>query len=479
MVLSPTALLQLAQTAALALVILLDRELASVARIELGVFLAHSGNAGKSRPALQGGFQLRELLRRAAGINLDAPVAQISGVAANAQLLRFAQGEHPVAHTLHRSGNKIFARVLLVRHECCIVAERRAVLRRAERETCRPGPRCAKLVPLRKRRKAAIERVSRIQLFMIGASVSSGLRFAQYAVLCGGACFCASAAPAQEGPLTPPPEHNVRRVGTEPAPPAPPAIAPEEIIRRFAQKEDQYIVARTGYGYKKTVRLQEFAPDGQPAGQLLLVTEAVRTADGRVRERTVEKPQSTLQYLEMGPEDFQQLARMPAYPLVTANLGKYDLKYLGKEKVDELDCYIFQAKPKAVERAVRYFDGIVWVDTQYLEVVKTYGRWVNDLGDTRTPTMPFSIFETYREDVDGKYWLPDYMRSDATLNLKDQNVNVRLVVKWTDLKPLAAAAPADATPGAPTPSPNPPQPSAPTPTPPAPTPTPTAKPNRL
>lgn len=247
---------------------------------------------------------------------------------------------------------------------------------------------------------------------------------------------------AQSGPLTPPPEHNVRRVGTEPVPAAPPALPPEEIIKRFSQKEDEYFTARAGYTYKKTVRLEEFGPDGKQSGQLQVVTEATLGANGKLRERTVEKPESTLQYLQMGPEDFQQLARMPAYALLTGNLSKYDLKYLGKEMVDEIDCYIFQVKPRAVERAQYYFDGIVWVDAQYLEVVKTYGKWVNDLGDMRTATMPFAIFETYREDVDGKYWLPNYMRSDATLNLKDQNVNVRLVVKWTDYKPISAAAPA-------------------------------------
>lgn len=247
---------------------------------------------------------------------------------------------------------------------------------------------------------------------------------------------------AQSGPLTPPPEHNVRRVGTEPVPAAPPALPPEEIIKRFSQKEDEYFTARAGYTYKKTVRLEEFGPDGKQSGQLLVVTEATLGANGKLRERTVEKPESTLQYVQMGPEDFQQLARMPAYALLTGKLSKYDLKYLGKEMVDEIDCYIFQVKPRAVERAQYYFDGIVWVDAKYLEVVKTYGKWVNDLGDMHTATMPFAIFETYREDVDGKYWLPNYMRSDATLNLKDQNVNVRLVVKWTDYKPISAATPA-------------------------------------
>jgi hypothetical protein len=301
------------------------------------------------------------------------------------------------------------------------------------------------------------------------------------AVGCGSLLLLCTTAHAQgAGPLTPPPDHNVRRVGTEPVPPAPPALPPEEIIKRFSQKEDEYLAARAGYTYKKTVRIEEFAQNGQPAGQLLLVTEAMRGDDGRVREKTVQRPESTLQYLEMSPEDFQQLARMPVYPVVTANLAKYDLKYLGKEQVDEIDCYIFQVKPRAVDRTPRYFDGIVWVDAQYLEVVKTYGRWVNDLGDTHTPTMPFSTFETYRDDVDGKYWLPNYMRSDSTLNLKDRNVNVRLVVKWTDYKPFGAAPPADANPASPqAPGANPTAPANATPTPtapapsPAPTPTPT------
>lgn len=257
---------------------------------------------------------------------------------------------------------------------------------------------------------------------------------------------------AQQGPLTPPPEHNVRRIGTEPVPPAPPSVPPEEIIKRFSRKEDEYLAARAGFTYQKTVRLEEFGPDGQHSGELSLVIEGKPGPDGKIYEKTVERPQSTLHYLEMGPEDFQRLARMPAFPLTTGQLAKYDLKYLGKEKVDEISCYIFQVKPKAVERANYYFDGIVWVDDEYLEIVKTYGKWVNDLGDMHTSTMPFSIFETYRENVDGKYWLPDYMRSDDTLNLKDMNVPVRLVIKWTDYKPVSAAAPDAAQPPPPAPT---------------------------
>jgi hypothetical protein len=252
-----------------------------------------------------------------------------------------------------------------------------------------------------------------------------------------------------QGPLAPPPEHHVTRVGAVAEPEAPPALPAEEIIRRFSQKEDEYLVSRTHYTYRKTIRIQEFGSDGQPAGEFVLVTQPMRDAEGKLFEKVVEKPVSTLPHLILRSEDVEGLQRVPAFPLTTAQLAKYDLKYLGKEQVDEIDCYIFQAKPKVVERAKAYFDGIVWVDAKYLEVVKTYGKWMTDQGEMRSVAdLPFSLYETYRENVDGKYWFPNYSRSDGTLVRKNLEIPVRLVIKWTDFKPMPAGAPAAAPPAA-------------------------------
>jgi hypothetical protein len=248
---------------------------------------------------------------------------------------------------------------------------------------------------------------------------------------------------AQEGPQGPmeaPAEHHVSRIGTEPEPPAPPSLPVEEIIRRFSQKEDEYLKSRSNYGFRKSVRIQEFGPDGGAIGEFLRVTEYQKLAEGRVAMRAIEKPQSTLQGVYFAPEDLDALDRIPAYPLTSGQLAKYDLKFIGRELVDEVDCYIFQVKPRMVERAKAYFEGVVWVDAQYLEVVKTYGKWVTEQGDTRgIAQLPFSLFETYRENVDGKYWFPNYLRSDDTLHTKEGDIPVRLVIKWTDFKPAGAA----------------------------------------
>ena len=237
--------------------------------------------------------------------------------------------------------------------------------------------------------------------------------------------------------MAPPPDHHVVRIGTEPVPPAPPSLPESEIIQRFSQKEDEYLATRSHFTYKKTIRIEELTPDGKPSGEYVLVMEPARDEDGKLYEKVVQRPLSTMHHFFIQSEDLAGLERIPAFPLTTKQLANYNLKYLGKEQVDEVNCYIFQVKPKVVERQKAFFDGVVWVDSQYLEVVKTYGQWMTDLGPLHViKDMPFSLFETYRENVDGKYWFPNYSRSDDTAEIKDQQFPVRIVIKWTDFKPL-------------------------------------------
>ena len=279
--------------------------------------------------------------------------------------------------------------------------------------------------------------------------------------------LAAARLPGQEtgaGPLTaPPPEHDVKRVVGVPEPEAPPSLPPAQIIKGFSQKEDIYVTVRPQYSYRKTIRIQEFGPDGQPSGEYQATYEAGRTSDGKIYEKAISSPQSTLEYLQFEPDDVQRMFRAPEYPLTTSQLPKYVLQYLGTETVDEVECYIFQVHPKTLDRQHPYFDGVIWVDQKYLEVVKTYGKWVTDLGEYRPSSLPFSMFETYRENVDGKYWFPNYSRSEDVVKLKIRNVPVRVTVKWSNFKPFPASeSPAAPAPAAPTPpAGNPPTPSKP------------------
>jgi len=254
------------------------------------------------------------------------------------------------------------------------------------------------------------------------------------------------------GPVAPPPEHHVTRIVGVPEPVAPPSLPPAQIIQAFSKKEETYQSTRPQFAYRKTIHIQEFSPDGRPTGEYLATYDLVRSGDGKLYEKAVGPPQSSLQYLSFEPEDAEALTRVPAYPVTASQLAKYDVRYLNTEKVDEVDCYIFQVSPRTLDRQHPLFDGVIWVDQQYLEVVKTYGKWITDLGAMHPSTLPFDMFETYRENVEGKYWFPDYARADATFKMKDHDIPIRVIIKWSDFKPFPAVAVTPIAPSSPPPA---------------------------
>jgi len=263
-----------------------------------------------------------------------------------------------------------------------------------------------------------------------------------WAVLGGGIFVGVARGQESQGPQKPPaPEHDVRRVtSTEPTAEAPPDVPQPLIIKHFAEKEEEYARVRGRFGYKKTIKLTEYGADGNPMGEFSVTTTPTVASDGKVYERVQADGVSTLRTLKLSPEDVNAISRIPGYPLAASQVEKYKITFAGRELVDEVDCYMFQVKPKYLERANALFEGIVWVDAKYLEIVKSYGKFVTDLGDFHSPELPFSNFETYRENVEGKYWFPNYARSDDRLHFQDGDVPLRVVIKWTAFKPLTASA---------------------------------------
>lgn len=246
------------------------------------------------------------------------------------------------------------------------------------------------------------------------------------------AAICATPLGAQEpaGPQTPPKAPDIVRIPTRPAEPSEqPPIAPDEIIRRFSAQEDQLARLFTTYGYRKTVRLEEIGADGKVAGQAEISSSSLPVSDD-ARRKAGGEPQSTLRFLNLERDDIEALSKIPAFPLVSSNLPKYNLTYVGKQLVDELNTYVFQVKPRQLERVRAYFDGLAWIDDHDLAIVKTYGKWVTETGDARASQLPFTIFETYRQPVDNKYWLPAYSRSDSSYDDKGLTIPVRLIVRW-------------------------------------------------
>jgi hypothetical protein len=209
-------------------------------------------------------------------------------------------------------------------------------------------------------------------------------------------------------------------------------VNPDEIIQKFAAKELEFQQARNNYTYRQTVKMEELDPSGNPTGgKWELVEDIIFTPEGKRMSKVVYAPVVSLQHIGLTPEDEKDLRDVQPFVLTTPEISEYDIHYLGREKVDEVGTYAFSVKPKKMVKGKRYFEGQIWVDDRDLQIVKTYGKGV---GLVNKDTNQFPRFETYREQIDGKYWFPTYTRADDTLHFRDMSQRIRMVVKYQDYK---------------------------------------------
>jgi hypothetical protein len=218
-----------------------------------------------------------------------------------------------------------------------------------------------------------------------------------------------------------------------------PATPPDEIIRKFAAKETEFQEALNHYTYRRVAKVQTLDDDNKVDGEYYEVDDVIFDSQGKRTEKVVFAPGSTLQRVMMSPSDFQDIQHGYPFVLTAQDIGAYNVKYVGRQKVDEVDCYVFEVSPKQIEKGKRYLDGRIWVDATDLQIVVTDGRMVPD--DTRKGKEDLHPpFMTWREQVDGHYWFPVYTKGEGVLHFSGgsgymaQDVHIRDVIKYTDYK---------------------------------------------
>jgi hypothetical protein len=206
-----------------------------------------------------------------------------------------------------------------------------------------------------------------------------------------------------------------------------PGIA--EVIRRFAEAETQNRVARNNYTFTQDFDVKTIGEAGSVTGRFHRVSDIVFDDRSNRIERITFFPPSTLVSLQITTEDMQDLAGVQPFALASEDLAKYQIDHVGKEKVDELNTYVFDVKPKTMVKGERYFQGRIWVDDEDLQIVKAKGQAVPEVGDQKFPH-----FESYRENIDGRFWFPTYIYVDDVLDFK-KGPSVHLkVVRFTNYR---------------------------------------------
>jgi TonB family protein len=204
----------------------------------------------------------------------------------------------------------------------------------------------------------------------------------------------------------------------------------DDIVRKVTTKETEFRRALFSYAFKRDALVQEIGMGGQVIGEYHRVSEFTFDDSGNRYEKIAFFPMPT--FGGMTPEDLEDLGGVNPYALEAAKLGQYNFKYVGKERIDELDLYVFDVAPRVTPDAKktkeRFFLGRIWVDDHDFQIVKTKGK-----GIPETKSNKFPIVETYREQIDGKYWFPTYTYADDDLVFDNgTDLRIRMRVKYTD-----------------------------------------------
>ena len=196
------------------------------------------------------------------------------------------------------------------------------------------------------------------------------------------------------------------------------------------------------YAYTQESKLQVLGPADTISGEYYQVSEFVFNDAGARIERIIKAPPSTLDRagLTMTAEDKNAFINLQPFALAAEDLSNYFVSYVGKEKVDELNTLVFDVIPKVMSNKKelerlrkqqiegKFFQGKIWVDDQDLQIVKTAGKTVPEF------KQRFPKFETYRENIDERFWLPTYTYGDDTLEFEDSRVRVRMVIRYKNYR---------------------------------------------
>src|SRR5215203_1618431 len=210
----------------------------------------------------------------------------------------------------------------------------------------------------------------------------------------------------------------------------------EKIIQAFTAKETQFRRALNNYSFKRDALIQSIGMGGQVIGEYHRVSTFTFDDQGNRYEKISFFPMSTMP--EVTAEDIEDLGGVEPFALEPSKIDLYNIRYVGKEKIDELNLHIFDVTPKVMPNPKkpkdRLFSGRIWVDDQDLQIVKTKGKGVPE-----TKNNKFPMVETYRQHIDGRYWFPTYSFADEELIFDNGgSLHIRLKVRYSDFAPARA-----------------------------------------
>ncbi len=217
-------------------------------------------------------------------------------------------------------------------------------------------------------------------------------------------------------------------------------FTPDEIIKKFSAKETEFYEAWMQYTYHQVAEVRVVSKNGIPKDEKMTTISDIVFKDDGTREVQVKRRAGDLHSVVYTMNDEEVIDDLQPFALTEKELPLYNLKYEGKEKIDQLTCYVFSVTPKSTKGKRLFFEGKIWVDDRDLQVVRTVGRPVPQ----KKGGEQFPEFETIRQVIDKQYWFPVWTHAESNLRfdsgLSHDTVHIEETITYADYKRFASKA---------------------------------------
>ena len=208
---------------------------------------------------------------------------------------------------------------------------------------------------------------------------------------------------------------------------------PAAVLAAAAENGKRVSAALRNYTYYSELTVETVSQADTVSGKYFRFSQISYDPDGVRQERVVEEKSTLPRDVHIGTSSANNLIRVYLFTLTPDSFGQYEFNYIGREKIDELNCFVFDVRPTVKmpdsdKNSERYLKGRVWIDEQDLQLVKAAGEALPEQSRRRLPR-----FETYFQNYDDG-WFPAYTSADDGLRVGDHFARIIVKLRFTAYK---------------------------------------------
>lgn len=216
--------------------------------------------------------------------------------------------------------------------------------------------------------------------------------------------------------------------------------SPSEILSATAERGDRIQTELRAYTYFAELTIQTISQADIITGKYYRFSRISFDRNGNRSERVLENTSTLPKELYIGSETADNLTSIYRFIITTEALKQYEINYVGRERIDELNTFVYDVKPrlkladtdKSDKTYGRFLKGRIWVDDEDHCVVKVAGEPVPEQKGHQAPS-----FETYFQNY-GRSWFPAYTTAVDFIRVEGYFNRVVINVRYTGYKKAEA-----------------------------------------